>query len=98
MEYLCIDTSVSAIGNGFVKVSWTQRKSTLVEFNDDFYNKYTLIRAEAIGTDLPNVTIIDQLNGYPLLHGGDNLPIYTAHAHEFDVSVHDVSKTFFLRQ
>ena len=35
----CADTSVAAIGNGFVEVSRTRRSVTLVGFDDDLSKK-----------------------------------------------------------
>ena len=65
---VCDNTSVEAIGNGFVEVSCTDRKLSLLVFDDDMSNKSIPIYATVF--DLPNGTIIEQLNYTPIPHGG----------------------------
>ena len=71
MSDVCADTSVADIGNGFFKVSRTAINVTLVGFDDDLSKKSIPIEAASTDIDLQNVTIIDQINKTPLLHGGD---------------------------
>lgn len=51
MEYLCADTIFTVIINGFVKVSWAQRKVTLVGFYYDLSKKYIPIGDDETSID-----------------------------------------------
>ena len=72
MEYLCSRIIVIDIGNDFVEVVCTERKVTLVVFDDDISKKSTLNINTTTEIYVPNDTIIYQLNKTPLIHGGDN--------------------------
>lgn len=92
MEYVCYKTSVAAIGNGFVEVSQTERKVTLVGFNNYLSKKSILIGAIDNSTNLPNGTILDHLNDKSLPYGVTNSLLSTTQSNEFFVAVHDVDK------
>ena len=65
MADVCVGTSVAAIRNSFVEVQRTKIKVALVVFDDDFSNKFIKIGADVTAVDLPNVTLIDNLNKIP---------------------------------
>ena len=92
MEYVCYKTSVAAIGNGFVEVSQTERKVTLVGFNNYLSKKSILIGAIDNSTNLPNGTILDHMNDTPLPDVGTNSLIYTLKTFEFYVDVQNIYK------
>ena len=58
--------SASDIDNGFLEVSCTERKLSLLVFGDDLSKKSIPIYATIF--DLPNGTIIEHLNYIPLPH------------------------------
>ena len=88
----CADTSIAAIGNGFVEVARTEQLITLVGFDKDLTKPNIPIGSAAAAVDLPTGTIIIQLNETPLLEGGSNSLLSTAQAREFGVIVDDVAK------
>ena len=77
----------------FVEVSWNEGKSTLVVFDYDLPKKSILIGDEANSIELPNCTIVYQINENPILHGGEKYLLCTAKDREFFVTVHDVDKS-----
>ena len=93
MEDGCAETSVISIGNGFVEVFCNPPKVPLVIFDDDISKKYIPIGSAATATDLPNGTIIAQLNDTELLHGGENFLISTEQDREFGVAIQNVDKS-----
>ena len=91
MSYGCSNTSVSAIGNGFVEVSWTESKVTLFDVDVNLSKKYIMIGNATTIIELPNGSFIGYLNNTPLLRGGDKFLISTAHLCEFYIAVHNIS-------
>ena len=87
----CASIIVEAIGNVFIKLLWTDRKTNLVGFYEDLFNKSITIGSNTTIIDLPNVTIIYQTNKTTILHGGSNSIISTANNHDFCVSAYNVS-------
>ena len=64
---VCADTSVAEILYGFVEDSRTEQKVTLFGFDHDLSRKFIPIVSNATAINLPNCTIIDQLNRTPSL-------------------------------
>ena len=91
-EYGCADTSVSAIGNGFVGFSGIESKVTLFGFDNNLSNKSIPIGSAATNIEFTNGTIIDQLNINSILSGDGNYLLYTSQACEFGVSIRDFSQ------
>ena len=91
-EYGCADTSISAIGNGFVEFSGIESKVTLFGFDNNLYNKSIPIGAAATNIEFPNGTIIDQLDMTSILRGGGNYLLSTPQACEFGVAICDFSQ------
>ena len=52
IAYVCVDTTVAAILNDFVKVSWTGRKFILLILYDYLSKKYITIEDETTSIDL----------------------------------------------
>ena len=88
----CADTSIAAIGNGFTKISRTDKTVTLVGFNDDLFKKEVPIGSAVAAIDLPKRTIIIQLNEALLLQDGSNSLLSTAQAREGEMIIDDVAK------
>ena len=93
MANSCADTSITAISNGFTKISRTDKTVTLVGFNDNLSKKEVPIGLAAAAIDLPRRTIIVQLNEAPLLQDGFNSLLSTAQAREGGVIVDDTAKS-----
>ena len=92
MTYFCSKKSVSVIGNGFVEVSHTYRKFILIVFDNDLSNKSILFGSADTYIDLPNGTIIAQMNDTLLPNGGTNSLLSTSNNFGFCVAVQDISK------
>ena len=75
--------SVSVIGNGFVELSHTQRKFILIGFDNDLSKKSILFGYADTDIDLPNGTIIDQMNDTLLPNGGTNSLLSTSNTFGF---------------
>ena len=81
MEDGCANTSAGSIGNGLVGVSWNEIKSTLVGFYYYLLNK-SITNVDAVtDIDLPNFTIIYNLNETPIIHRWANSLLSTSHSH-----------------
>ena len=63
----CADTSIAAIGHGFVEVSRSERSVNLVGLANELIKEDVPIGSAAAAIDLPSGTIIIQLNETPLL-------------------------------
>ena len=87
----CADTSIAAIGNGFVEISRSERTVSLIGMAKDLIKESVLIKSAAVSIDLPTGTIIIQLNEAPLLQGGFNSLLSTFQAREFGIKVDDVA-------
>ena len=92
IAYGCSNTKFPAIVNGFVKVLLATRKSPFVRFGDVLWKKSSLIVSYTTNIDIPNDTLISQLNETPLLEVVSNPLISTAQVRNFGVAVHDVAK------
>ena len=92
MAYGCVDTSVVAIVNDFVKVLWNNRKFILVILYDYLSKKYIMIGYDTTSIDLPTGNTIYQMNYNPILHVDYNYLLYISQACEYGVDVHDFSK------
>ena len=68
MADCCDDISVAETRNDFVEVSWTERKVALSGFDDYISKKYIPISAATTSMELPNSTIISQMNNNPIIH------------------------------
>ena len=90
MAYGCVDTSVAAIVNDFVKVSWNNRKSILVILDDYLFKKYIIIVDDTTSIDLPTGNIISYLNDTSLLYGVFISLISASQSYDFDVDEHAV--------
>ena len=91
-EYGCADTSVSAIGNGFVEFSGIESKVTFFGFDNNLSNKSIPIGTAATNIEFPNGTIIYQLNINSILRGGGNYLQSTSQACEFGGTIRDFSQ------
>ena len=98
MEYGFYDTSFASIGNGFVAVTYTDRKFTLVRVDNYLTKKYIPIGYFSTVVDSPNVIIMFQVNYTPLLNGGAKSFLSTAHVHKFSVDIHNVSRHCSIKQ
>ena len=87
----CADTSIAAIGNGFVEVSRLERTVNLIGLAKDLIKESVPIRSAAAAIDLPSGTIIIQLNEAPLLQKGFNSLLSTFQAKKFRIKVDDVA-------
>ena len=87
----CADTSIAAIGSGFVEVSRSERMVKLVGIANDLIKEDVPIGSAAAAIDLPSGTFIIQLNETPLLQGGSNSLLSTFQAREFGIKVDDVA-------
>ena len=58
----CADTSIAAIGNGFVEVSGTDRSVKIIGFDSDLAKYSIPIGSAVTSVDLPTGTIVIQIN------------------------------------
>ena len=91
-------TSLASIENGFVEVSQTERKVTLVVFGYDISDKSIPIGSDTNSINIPNVTIISKLNEKLLLHWGANYLISTVKERMFGVDMHDTANIHVSKQ
>ena len=92
MTYVFSKNIISVIGNGFVEVSHTQRKFILIGFDNDISNKSFFFGSDDTDIDLPNGTIIAQMNDTLLPNGGTNSLLSTSNTFGFCVAVQDIYK------
>ena len=90
MAYGCVDTSVAAIVNDFVKVSWNNRKFILVILYDYLFKKYIIIGDDTTSIDLPTGNIISYPNDTSLLYGVFISLISASQSYDFDMDEHAV--------
>ena len=82
----CADTSIAVIGKGFVEVYTTECKVTLVGFHSDSSKTEVTIGGAAAAIDLPNGTIIIQVNEAALIKADEGVPsslLSTCQAREY---------------
>ena len=92
MTYVCFKKRFSVNVNFFVEVSHTQRKFILIGFDNDLSKKSILFESADTDIDLPNGTIIAQMNDTLLPNGGTNSLLSTSKTFGFCVAVQDISK------
>ena len=90
IAYGCVDTTVAAILNDFVKVSWTGRKFILLILYDYLSKKYIMIVDDTTFIDLPTGNIISYLNDTSLLYGVFISLISASQSYDFDVDEHAI--------
>ena len=88
----CSEISVAAIGNEFVKISQTERKQPWLDLMTISPRHKIPIVYTTTSIELPDGTIIYQLDETPLIYGRSNYLLPTPQSHGFCVAVCDVAR------